>query len=256
MTNTEILPKATVAPSHVLAKAALAPASESTFKFLYFGLHGRGEMTRTLLNFGGAKFEEIPLQWPAMKPETRFGHVPVLFETTADGTVLELSETQAIERYLSRKFNLYGANAWEEHLVCEYTNSTEFLNLRFEKVVFAINDPELRQREAVTFYSDILPRWIQTHERHLAAEPQNQNGHYVGNAFTLADIRASVMLDRILFLIPEGQQEVVAKILNKETAPGLFKVREAVHSHPLMAAWYKSQRQAEINAGTKGFFKF
>lgn len=71
-----LLPKATKAPTNVLAQAA-ETSTDSTYKVLYFGLHGRGEMTRTLLAYGGARFEEIPLQWPVMKADTRFGCLPV-----------------------------------------------------------------------------------------------------------------------------------------------------------------------------------
>jgi len=283
----QLLPKATQAPSDVLSNASES-STESTYKVLYFGLHGRGEMTRTLLVYGGARFEEIPLQWPAMKTDTRFGCLPVslycpwiyvvprqllllyefslidivsfhiflisqvLYETTSSGTVLELAETLAIERYLARKFNLLGSNAWEEHLVNEYVYSTESLNNNFNKILFA-SDLEVRQKEAEVFYRDHLSRWIQTHERHLA---EKQNGHYVGDKITLADIRTMVMVDRIMFMVPKGQDESVNKIFNRETAPGLWKVRDTVNAHPLIAAWKKSQRHQEIDAGTKGFFKF
>ncbi|GJJ76804.1 hypothetical protein EMPS_09163 [Entomortierella parvispora] len=249
----QLLPKATKAPSDVLAKAA-ETSTDSSFKLLYFGLHGRGEMSRTLLAYGGVRYEEIPLQWPVMKADTRFGCLPVLYETTSSGTVLQLSESLAIERYLARKFNLLGSNAWEEHLVNEYTNSTETLSGNFMKICF-VSD-EVRQKEAEIFYRDHLTRWVQVHERLLAEEGQKQNGHYVGDKITLADIRTTVMMDRVLFLVPKGQEETVNKILNKETAPGLWKVRETVHAHPLIAAWKKSQRHQEIDAGTKGFFKF
>lgn len=166
-----------------------------------------------------------------------------------------MAESLAIERYLARKFNLLGSNAWEEHLVNEYVNSTESLNVLFNKVMLT-SDLEARQKESEIFYRDHLSRWIQTHERHLAEEGQKQNGHYVGDKFTLADVRTMVMMDRILFLVPKGQEETLNKLLNKETAPGLWKVRETAHAHPLIAAWKKSQRHQEIDAGTKGFFKF
>lgn len=177
----------------------------------------------------------------------------MLYETTSSGTVLELAESLAIERYLARKFNLLGSNSWEEHLVNEYYNSTESLNVNFQKVMFT-SDLELRQKEAEIFYREFLPRWIQAHERHLSET--SQKGYYVGEKISLADIKTTVTMDRILSLVPEGQQEKVNSILNKETAPGLFKVRETVLAHPLIAAWKKSERHAQIDAGTKGFFKF
>lgn len=51
------LPVATQASSEVLSRAA--SSHDSTFKILYFGLHGRGELSRNLLAYGDAKWEEL-----------------------------------------------------------------------------------------------------------------------------------------------------------------------------------------------------
>ncbi|KAF9355266.1 hypothetical protein BGX26_006814, partial [Mortierella sp. AD094] len=51
------LPTPTQTNTDVLSQAA--KSNDSTFKVLYFGLHGRGELTRTLLAYGGAKTEEL-----------------------------------------------------------------------------------------------------------------------------------------------------------------------------------------------------
>ncbi|KAG0213075.1 hypothetical protein BGX28_005096 [Mortierella sp. GBA30] len=250
-TTSTILPKATQASTQVLSKASES-STESTYKFLYFGLHGRGELTRTLLSFGGAQFEELALDWPAMKKDTPFGVLPVLYETTSDGTVLELSESQAIERYLAKKFDLLGSNSWEAHLVDRYYTSLETLSINFFKVMFA--PAESRQAEAETFYKDHLPRWIAAHEIHLAKN--GSNGHYVGEKLSLADFKVALMIDRIQFLVPKGLESKVEQLFSAEATPGLWKVKETVNAHPKIAAWKKSERHDQINAGTKGFFKF
>ncbi|KAG9319969.1 hypothetical protein KVV02_004638 [Mortierella alpina] len=245
------LPVATQAPTQVLAKASDS-SSDSTYQLLYFGLHGRGELIRTLLAYHGAKYEELTLDWPAMKKDTPFGVLPVVYETTSDGTVLELAEAQAIERHLAHKFGLLGANSWEAHLVDRYYTSMETLSNQFFKVMFAPLDK--RTTEAEIFYRDHLPRWIASHEKHLAA--QKTTGHYVGNAFSLADFKTALMMDRIQFLVPGGMEDQVRALFSKETTPGLWKLRETVNAHPRIEQWRSSDRFAQINAGTKGFFKF
>ncbi|KAF9957249.1 hypothetical protein BGZ72_002030 [Mortierella alpina] len=245
------LPVATQAPTQVLAKASDS-SSDSTYKLLYFGLHGRGELIRTLLTYHGAKFEELALDWPAMKKDTPFGVLPVVYETTSDGTVLELAEAQAIERHLAHKFGLLGSNSWEAHLVDRYYTSMETLSNNFFKVMFAPLDK--RSAEAEAFYRDQLPRWIAAHEQHLLKN--GQTGHYIGNEFSLADFKTALMMDRIQFLVPEGMEEQVKGLFSKETTPGLWKVRETVNAHERIAQWRSSARFAQINAGTKGFFKF
>lgn len=51
------LPQPTKADSHVLAEAM--KSENSSFKLLYFPLHGRAELIRFILAHSGAKYEEI-----------------------------------------------------------------------------------------------------------------------------------------------------------------------------------------------------
>lgn len=57
--NNFALPVPTNADAKVLAEASRS--TKSTYQLLYFPMHGRGELTRTLLVFSGAKWEELPL---------------------------------------------------------------------------------------------------------------------------------------------------------------------------------------------------
>ena len=75
-------------------------------KLTYFDLQGRGELTRLLLKAGKVDFEDCRLQfseWPAMKPSTLFGGLPVL---TWDGE--EIAQQMAIVRFVARKVGLAG----------------------------------------------------------------------------------------------------------------------------------------------------
>ncbi|KAF9954953.1 hypothetical protein BGZ72_004147 [Mortierella alpina] len=245
---TAALPTPTHADSEVLSKAVRS--SDSTYKYLYFGLHGRGELTRTLLKYGGVKFEELTADWPAQKSQVPFRCLPVVYETTADGTVLELAESQAIERYLSKKFNLLGKNDYENHLVDRYVSSTDSASQMF-RVKIIQGPAENRVEEANKFYAEVLPQFIAIHEEHL--KKNGSNGHYVGNQFTLADINTASFIDRLLFLRPQGANEVP---FSAENSPNLWKLRETVFSHPNLAAWKSSPRHQELDAATKGFFKF
>ncbi|KAG0022689.1 hypothetical protein BGZ82_010943, partial [Podila clonocystis] len=185
-----VLPTATKAASEVLAKATVATGS--TYKILYFGLHGRGELTRTLIVHGGDKYEELPVDWAVQKELTPFNCLPVVYETATSGETLELSESQAIERYLARKYHLLGANAWEEHLVNRYFNSTDTAQNGFGTSVLGVQG-EARVEAANTYYKETLPKWIRLHEEHL--KQNGSNGHYVGNGLTLADYKTALLVD-------------------------------------------------------------
>lgn len=59
MSENSTLPAPTVGTSEVLSHAVNSP--NSTYRILYFNLHGRGELARNLLAYGGSKWEEIPV---------------------------------------------------------------------------------------------------------------------------------------------------------------------------------------------------
>ncbi|KAF8948171.1 hypothetical protein BGZ47_006134 [Haplosporangium gracile] len=242
------LPVPTKADTTVLGQAA--KSTDSTYKVLYFGIHGRGELTRTLLAYSGAKWEELPVDWANQKEHTPFKVLPVVYETTQDGTILELAESQAIERYLANKYGLYGKNAYEAHKVEQIFSSADGVAQAFsQKIIGTAQDK--RVEEANKFYVEVLPKFIAIHEAHLVKN--GSNGHYVGNSATLADIKVANLLDRLLLLRPKGADEVP---FSAEKTPNLWKVLEKVNSHPTLAAWKKTGRYQELDAGTKNMFKF
>jgi len=65
MTNTT-LPVATQASAEVLSHAA--SSHNSTFKILYFGIQGRGELARNLLAYGDVKWEELAVVSDPLAP--------------------------------------------------------------------------------------------------------------------------------------------------------------------------------------------
>ena len=176
--------------------------------------------------------------------------MPVVYETTSNGTVLELAESAAIERYLAKKFHLLGNNDYEQHKVDEYLSSIDGVLLAFSIKILQ-GPPETRVKEADTLYTEVFPKFIAIHEAHLAKN--GSNGHYVGQSTTLADLKATLLIDRIISLKPNGAGEVP---FSAEKSPNLWKVRETVYSHAPFAAWKKSQRHQELETATKGFFKF
>ncbi|KAG0370316.1 hypothetical protein BC939DRAFT_449196 [Gamsiella multidivaricata] len=247
MSPSNVLPTVTKASTDALAEAA--KSTNSTFQLLYFPLHGRGELIRDILAYSGAKWEELPVDWPVQKPQTPFRVVPIVYEHTSSGTILELAESNAIERYLALKFNLLGSNIWEEHLVNRYYYSTDVLYQGFVPRVAAAK-PEVRAEEAKKFYEEVLSKWITIHEEHL--RQNGDNGHYVGHRVTLADLKTVSVINRILLLVPKG----VEAPLSAELTPSLWKVKQNAESHPSLAAWKQSQRSQELDSNTKARFGF
>ena len=83
----------------------------STYKLTYFNLEARAEWIRWIFLQVGVPFEDIrvPFQdWPAMKPTTPFGCLPIL---EVDGK--QIAGSIPIARYVAEKHGLAGENAIE-----------------------------------------------------------------------------------------------------------------------------------------------
>lgn len=65
----------------------------------------------------GQEFEDHRIDfadWPALKPTTPFGSLPVSEITNDDGTKSKLGQSLSIARFLGRELNLSGKTSFEQ----------------------------------------------------------------------------------------------------------------------------------------------
>ena len=70
------------------------------YKLTYFAIRGRGEPIRLLLVEAGQEFTDERVQfadWPALKPSTPFGQLPVL-EVQHEGRGFKIAQSITIRR--------------------------------------------------------------------------------------------------------------------------------------------------------------
>ncbi|KAG0207538.1 hypothetical protein BGX28_001260 [Mortierella sp. GBA30] len=234
-----------------LASAAAAASDSSnnykkddvSYQILYFKLHGMAATTRIILAIAGVQWESIfPTDWSVEKSLVPLGVMPVLYEfDRSTGLVLEIPESEAIERYLARKFGLLGQDAWEETVInVFYSSSNAIMSLFVNKVLLAF--PDTKSREMEKFVSKDIPVWIAQHEKWLAKN--GNNGFYVGDQLSIADIRSAVCLDRFS-TIPECKD-----MFSPERTPGLFKLRLTLENNPQYKTWMSSPEFEDISAST------
>jgi glutathione S-transferase len=185
-------------PAQADAFNALADKTDSTFEVRYFHVHGQGGPARSIIVIGTHDHTRLKnvfeYDWADYKPTTPFGVMPLLTETSADGkTKLQVAESDAIERYLARKFGLFGnGTAFQEVLVNTFANSTQGLIMSIFNTYGLIEDPAVRAKNKGPLITDNIAPWIKYHEQHLQA-----NGHYVGNSVTLADVKTNYVISMI-----------------------------------------------------------
>jgi glutathione S-transferase len=120
----------------------------SKLKLTYFDFHGgRGEPARLALSIGGIPFEDdrvAPADWPARKPDTPFGALPVL---EVDGQTL--AQSNAINRYVGKLTDLYPLDAWQAALWDEVMEAVEDINTKLAATFFLPEEEKKTQRKAL-----------------------------------------------------------------------------------------------------------
>lgn len=105
-----------------------------TYNLKYFDIPALGEPIRLLLALGGFEFtdERIPHDaWPAIKPTTKWGQMPVLM--TPDG--VEMTQVQAIVHFLAKQVSVGGSKLYPEDAL---------VGFKIDEFIFAFEDIRLK----------------------------------------------------------------------------------------------------------------
>ncbi|KAJ1515979.1 hypothetical protein HMI54_011249 [Coelomomyces lativittatus] len=205
-----------------------------TYSVYYFPLKGRAEPIRMILEFGGAKYRNLfPQNWIEEKPKTPFGQLPVLI-IHENGKEKYLAQSQAIIRYLARKFDLFPPNPFEAALVDSYLESFIEIGEKLSFILFRV--PEDKREEAKRdFVKSVVAPFIMVQSRIIKSN--KTPGYFLGNKITIADISLYNYVTAINTLIPNT--------INKENAAPLMEIVENVENHPRIKEYLNSDRRLE-----------
>ncbi|KAF9394641.1 hypothetical protein CPC16_010743 [Podila verticillata] len=234
-------------PAQAATFNKMAPCKGSTFEVHYFGIHGPAATTRAILAISGADFKNVvPEDWVAVKTKTPFGVVPILKEISVDGKEIQIAETDAIERYLARKFGLLGRDAFEETVINTFISSTSMIAGPVLAKYFAAQDPESKAEIKAKIFKDSVQPWIAYHEQHLA--DNGSNGHYVGTTFSLADLQTAFLVKMVVGLWSD--------VISEGKNPALWKVKTNLEANAGYAAWTQTDSFKALDAMSKQLIGF
>jgi len=194
-----------------------------TYKLIYFNVRARAEIIRLIFAAAGVEYEDVRIerdQWPAMKPETPFGQLPVL---EVDG--VKLSQSNACSRYLARKFDLAGKTeldqARADMLIDCFVDSVEPLI-----AVFSAKDEVVKAEAKKKYVEEQLPAYLTLLEGLLAT---NHGGEkfFVGDELTWVDLAFINYVDWIVAVCENP-------LANH---PKLAALKERVEKLPRIAEW-------------------
>ncbi|KAJ8712539.1 hypothetical protein PYW07_005381 [Mythimna separata] len=194
--------------------------------FYYFDIKGRGESCRLLLAYGGQQFEDRRLtaeQWPAFKPKTRFGQLPIL---EIDGK--QYAQSLAIARYLGRKFGLVGDTP-EDALEIDQ-NVDLFMDFCL-KGAQIMRETDAARKESL--YAEAVKNVFPGDLERLSSIINKNNGHLALGKLTWGDFVLAGLIDwlKTVLRIPDLEQKY----------PGFQKVIDNVYSVPKVKAYSESK---------------
>ncbi|ESO99821.1 hypothetical protein LOTGIDRAFT_173480 [Lottia gigantea] len=194
------------------------------YKLHYFDTRARAEVARILFAAAGQPFEDVrytPEQWVVFKPKTPFGQLPCL---EVDGKLY--GQSNAINSYLARKFGFHGKTnieALQIDVVIGVQNDLTSVMIKY----FTETDEQKRKELKEKLLKEDAPKFLGNFEKLL-----QDNGYYVGNSVTVAEIAVNDLIDYLLLENPD-----VLKSYTK-----LTQMRKNLEAHSKIGPYYKIRK--------------
>jgi prostaglandin-H2 D-isomerase / glutathione transferase len=203
-------------------------------KLTYFDIDGaRGEAARLAMVIGKVPFDDDRVKfadWPARKPGTPFGALPVL---EVEGR--EVAQSNGINRYVGKLAGLYPSDAWQAVLCDEAMDAVEEISTRVWSTMFLPAAEKKAQRERLA--AGPLRESLDQLQRRLVAH----GGQYFADGrLTVADLKVFVWIRHLR----SGQLDHVPVDLPARVAPRLVEHYERVKAHPAVKAYYADRKVA------------
>jgi glutathione S-transferase len=160
-------------------------------ELVYFNVRGRAMAFRYMCLDNGIELKEKFVafdEWPKVKPTTRFGQLPVVFD---DG--FEIAQSNAILRTVAKKHGLYGSNDKEASLVDQLNDQQEDTRLTYLRMIYQEYEKEKDN------YIAKLPEKIAIFEK-ILSQNNGGAGFFVGSKPSFVDYTIFDMLDNFVVL--------------------------------------------------------
>jgi len=203
-------------------------------KLTYFNFIGRGETIRLIFKVAGVEFEDYRIEMdqftPELKAETPFGQLPVL---EIDG--LKLCQSNAIARYLAKKYDLYGKTDKEQAQIDMIIDCMD--DAVKPMVAFFYEKDEIRKAELKKkFGEEQLPASLALLEK-LLTDNQGGDKYFVGDELTWLDLQYSTFNK---WISHSGVENPLVKF------PKLAALKERIESIPKVAEWIKERPHTQF----------
>lgn len=192
----------------------------------YFPIRGRAEPIRLLLEDMGVPYRneaiDIP-EWRKRKVETPFGRLPLYREGD-----YEIAESNAIMRFLARRYDLYGKNE-NEAVLCDILQ--EVLHDGVEQFATLMWNRNFSEEQDGFIEKRLTPMLVNL--QRFLEHKNDDTSHWVGSGNTFVDYIGYVYLDMARALAIDVVQQF----------PRLWELYRTVGERPRLRDYLNSDRR-------------
>ncbi|KAG0332340.1 hypothetical protein BG004_001296 [Podila humilis] len=237
------------ASSAALSEALTDPGRK--FTLTYWDIASVGSTAREILSYGKADWVSISPtfeQWSQKEFPTPLSYLPVLKVRSSTGLEVTMAEAMVIDDFLAEQFGLLGDNTFEKVVIKSFYSSIHFLRERTIRQLLASGPNGDRKKDLNDFIEGPLRKFLRDHAFHL--ENNGNNGHYVGDKISLADIHLSNVI-HFYQTFPQGK--TFEDVFREYSS--VWKVHETVLTNPEIAAWHESNEFKRLEDNSKEWYK-
>ena len=223
----------------------------------YWGIRGLAQPIRSLLVCAEVPFSEIRLgvfqdgtlmsreqeeqDWAQVKStlEMPFPNLPYLIDES-ETTPVQLSQSNAILRYLARRYDFYGDSEPERVAIDVLQDEAYDFRNQVIKTAYTLGD------EYTDTYKDFvartLPRYLDSFEEYLA--DCGDSRYFVGDRLSLVDFVLVELLWQMTLMVPQSitdskRPTLFAFIKHFESIPQIdaYRERDDYILHPINSPW-------------------
>jgi glutathione S-transferase len=198
-------------------------------KLTYFDFHGgRGEVARIALHMAGIPFEDDrvkPADWPAKKPATPFGGLPLL---EVDGK--QVAQSNGINRFVGKLAGLYPEDPFQAACCDEVMDAVEEIGTKLNATMQLPNGEEKRKRR-----QELADGPIPFYLRALAERLALRGGTwFADDRITVADLKVFLLIRHL----KSGVLDHIPTDLPDRVAPALVQHCNRAKTDARIKAYY------------------
>ena len=211
----------------------------------YWGIRGLAQPIRSLLVCAEAPFSEVRLgvfpdgalmnqeqedeDWAQVRSKLKmpFPNLPYLIDETESEPV-QLSQSNAILRYLARSYDFYGSSETERVAIDVLQDEAYDFRNQIIKTAYTLGDEYTNVYKE--FVAHALPRYLDGFESYLAGSDDSR--YFVGNRLSLVDFVLHELLWQMTLMVPQS--------ITESDWPTLFAFVKHFASIPQIADYRKS----------------